>query len=111
MKDKNKNPFIGIAQFLISLGLVMIVAKLDLLRLGEISDYFRWEMILMFFGIFSLISLELVSAVILFAIGFWFLMPDMTMQLTPVYKNIYWPAVLVLAGLAFMLKPLSKKWK
>ena len=89
----------------------MIVAKLDLLRLGEISDYFRWEMILMFFGIFSLISLELVSAVILFAIGFWFLMPAMTMQLTPVYKNIYWPAVLVLAGLAFMLKPLSKKWK
>ncbi len=34
MKDKNKNPFIGIAQFLISLGLVMIVAKLDLLRPG-----------------------------------------------------------------------------
>ncbi|MCK7542214.1 MAG: hypothetical protein MZV63_70735 [Marinilabiliales bacterium] len=45
------------------------------------SDYFRWEMILIFFGIFSLVSLELVSAVILFAIGFWFLMPDMTMQL------------------------------
>ncbi|MCK7542217.1 MAG: hypothetical protein MZV63_70760 [Marinilabiliales bacterium] len=81
------------------------------LRLGDIPDYFRWEMILIFFGIFSLVSLELVSAVILFAIGFWFLMPDMTVQLAPVYKNIYWPAVLVLAGLAFMLKPLSKKWK
>jgi hypothetical protein len=111
MKDKDKNPFTGIARFLISLGLVMIVAKLDMLRLGDIPEYFRWEMILIFFGIFSLIGLELVSAVILFAIGFWFLMPDLTLQLTPVYKNIYWPAVLVLAGVAIMLRPLRKNFK
>lgn len=109
MKDKNKNPFIGIAKFLISLGLVMIVAKLDLLGLGEISDYFQWEMLLIFFGVFSLLGLELVSAVVLFAIGFWFLMPEMSVQLSPVYRNIYWPAVLVLAGVAFMLRPLKKQ--
>lgn len=109
MKDKNSNPFIGIAKFLITLGLVMIVAKLDLLNLGEISDYFQWEMLLIFFGVFSLLGLELVSAVVLFAIGFWFLMPEMSVQLSPVYRNIYWPAVLVLAGVAFMLKPLKKK--
>jgi hypothetical protein len=111
MKDNNSNPFIGIAKFLITLGLVMIVAKLDLLHLGEISDYFKWEMILIFFGVFSLLSLELVSAVLLFAIGFWFLMPDMSVQLSPVYRNIYWPAVLVLAGVAFMLRPLKRKYK
>jgi hypothetical protein len=111
MKDKHNNPFIGIAKFLITLGLVMIVAKLDLLNLGEISDYFKWEMILIFFGVFSLLSLELVSAVALFAIGFWFLMPDMSVQLSPVYKNIYWPAVLVLGGVAFMLRPISKQFK
>ena len=97
------------AKFLITLGLVMIVAKLDLLNLGEISDYFKWEMLLIFFGIFSLLSLELVSAVVLFAIAFWFLMPEMSVQLSPIYKNIYWPAVLVLAGVAFMLRPLNKK--
>ncbi|TFG88329.1 MAG: hypothetical protein E4H16_05255 [Candidatus Atribacteria bacterium] len=109
MKDKNSNPFIGMAKFLITLGLVMIVAKLDLLNLGEVSDYFQWEMILIFFGVFSLVSLELVSAVVLFAIGFWFLMPEMSVQRSPVYRNIYWPAVLVLAGVAFMLRPLKKK--
>jgi len=97
------------AKFLITLGLVMIVAKLDLLNLGEISDYFQWEMLLIFFGIFSLLSLELVSAVVLFAIAFWFLMPEMSVQLSPIYRNIYWPAVLVLAGVAFMLRPLKKK--
>ncbi|MFZ2285791.1 MAG: hypothetical protein WAV93_02285 [Bacteroidales bacterium] len=111
MKEKNSNPFTGIAKFLITLGLVMITAKLDLLHLGEISDYFRWEMILIFFGVFSLLSLELVSAVVLFAIGFWFMMPDMSVQLAPVYRNIYWPAVLVLGGIAFMLRPMSKQFK
>ncbi len=109
MKDKNQNPFTGIAKFLISLGLMMIVAKLDLLKIGEISDYFTWQMLLIFFGLWSLLSLELVSAVLLFATGFWFLMPEMTVQLSEPYENIYWPAILVLTGLAFMIKPLFKK--
>jgi len=89
MKEKHGNPFTGIAKFLISLGLIMIVAKLDLLGLGDIPDYFKWQMLLIFFGLWSLISLELVSAVILFAIGFWFLMPEMAIQLTEPYKKIY----------------------
>mgnify|MGYP001767455042 FL=1 len=110
MKEKHGNPFASIATFLISLGLTMLIAKLDLLKLGNIPDYFVWQMLPIFFGIWSLISLELVSAVVLFAIGFWFLMPEMTVQLTETYKKIYWPAVLVLAGVAFMLKPITKKF-
>jgi hypothetical protein len=109
MKDKHHNPFSGIARFLISLGLVMIAAKTDLLSLGDISEYYRWEMLLIFFGVFSLLSLELVSAVVLFALGFWFLMPDMTVQLSPLYRQIFWPAVLVLAGVAFMIRPITKR--
>ena len=111
MRDKDQNPFAGIEKFLIALGLIMIVAKLDLLKIGEISDYFTWQMILIFFGIWSLISLELVSAVLLFAAGFWFLMPEMNLQLSETYSKIYWPAVLVLTGLAFMIKPLFSKLK
>jgi len=110
MKEKHGNPFTGIAKFLIALGLMMLVAKLDLLKLGDIPEYFTWQMLLIFFGIWSLMSLELVSAVVLFAIGFWFLMPEMTIQLTETYEKIYWPAVLVLAGVAFMLKPITKKY-
>ncbi|NLE35062.1 MAG: hypothetical protein GX622_08165 [Bacteroidales bacterium] len=109
MKEKHGNPFIGIATFLITLGIMMLVAKLDLFKLGEIPDYFKWQMLLIFFGIWSLISLELVSAVVLFAIGFWFLMPEMPVQLTQTYKQIYWPSVLVLAGLAFMIRPITKR--
>jgi hypothetical protein len=111
MKERHHNPFAGIARFLISLGLLMIAAKTDLLSLGEISEYYRWEMLLIFFGVWSLLSLELVSAVVLFALGFWFLMPDMTVQLSPLYRQIFWPAVLVLAGVAFMIRPITKRKK
>jgi hypothetical protein len=110
MKE-NSNPFSAIAKLLISLGLVMIVAKLDLLKLGTISDYFTWEMLLIFFGIFNLLNLDLVASLLLFAGGFWFLMPEMSVQLSPVYKEIYWPAIMVLAGIAFMIRPFKKKLK
>jgi hypothetical protein len=110
MKE-NSNPFSAIAKLLISLGLVMIVAKLDLFKLGPISDYFTWEMLLIFFGIFNLLNLDLVFSLLLFAAGFWFLMPEMSIQLSPVYKQVYWPAIMVLAGIAFMIRPFTKKLK
>jgi hypothetical protein len=110
MKEKN-NPFSGIAKLLISLGLVMIIAKLDLFKMGPISDYLTWEMLLIFFGIFNLLNLDLVFSVLLFAAGFWFLMPEMSIQLSPFYKEIFWPAVLVLAGIAFMIRPFTKSLK
>jgi hypothetical protein len=110
MKEKN-NPFSGIAKLLISLGLVMIIAKLDLFKMGPISDYLTWEMLLIFFGIFNLLNLDLVFSVFLFAAGFWFLMPEMSIQLSPFYKEIFWPAVLVLAGIAFMIRPFTKSLK
>lgn len=110
MKE-NSNPFSSIAKLLISLGLVMIIAKLDLFKIGPISDYFKWEMLLIFFGIFNLLNLDLVFSLMLFAAGFWFLMPEMSIQLSPLYKEIYWPAVMVLGGIVFMIRPFAKKLK
>lgn len=107
MKDNESNPFGGLARLLISLGLVMLAARTDLLSLGATSDYFTWQMLLIFFGVFSLLKLEIVSAVLLFATGFYFLMPEMNVQLSPFYKEIFWPAVLVLAGIAFMIRPFA----
>ena len=99
------------AKLLISLGLVMIAAKIDLFGIGSVSDYFRWEMLLIFFGVFNLLNLDLVFSLLLFAAGFWFLMPEMSVQLSPFYKDIFWPAVLVLAGVAFMIRPFTKSLK
>jgi hypothetical protein len=110
MKD-HSNPFNGIAKLLITLGLIMIAARIDLLGLGSISEYYRWEMLLLFFGVFNLLNLDLVFSVLLFAAGLWFLMPDMSVQLSPFYKTIYWPSVLILVGFTYMIRPLTKRLK
>jgi hypothetical protein len=52
-----------------------------------------------------------VTSILLFAAGFWFLMPEMTVQLSPFYKSIYWPSVLVAVGIAFMVRPVIKSLK
>ncbi len=109
MKQRYHNPYTTLAKFLIALGLVMIIAKLDLLHIGEISDYFSWQMLLLFIGTYALLSFELVTAVLLFAIGIWFLMPEMNLQLSEPYRKIYWPAILVLTGLAFIIGGLIKR--
>jgi hypothetical protein len=38
-------------------------------------------------------------------------MPEMSIQLSPFYKEIFWPAVLVLAGITFMIRPFTKSLK
>ncbi len=76
---------------------------------GDIPEYFSWQMLLIFFGVWLLLSFKLVSAVIFFAIGFWFLMPDMAIQLTESYKKIYWPVVLILCGSGIHAETTCKK--
>ncbi len=111
MKDNQSNPFSGLAKFLIAIGLMLLAAKTDILGLGSPSNYFTWEMLLMFFGLIALMNFDLVASILLFAGGYYFLMPEMTVQLSPFYKQIYWPAVIVLVGIAFMLKPLTNRLK
>jgi len=111
MKENQSNPFSGLAKFMIAIGLVMLAAKTNILGLGSQSNYFTWEMLLIFFSLIALMNFDLVASILLFAGGYYLLMPEMSVQLSPFYKQIYWPAVIVLVGLAFMLKPLTNKLK
>lgn len=106
MKQDEKNALSGVGKAFIALGLVLLGIKLDLLGLGSPSEYFRWEMIFAFFGILALFNLNLFLSVIFFALGAYFLMPDLNYEIPLILKQIFWPSLLVLAGLEFMLKSL-----
>jgi len=108
MKEKHSNPFSGLAKLLIALGLVLLAARADILGLGSTEDYFTWEVLLILIGLIALLNLDLVFSLLLFATGIYFLMPEMNIQLSPFYMQIYWPIVLILAGIAFMIKPAFK---
>lgn len=106
MKNNEKNPLIGIGKAFIALGLVLLGIKLDLLGLGATSEYYRWEMIFAFFGLLALFNLNLVLSLIFFAIGAYFLLPDLNIQIPELVKTLFWPSLLILGGLEFILKPL-----
>jgi low temperature requirement protein LtrA len=109
MKKNAANPFWGFGVFLIVLGLMLLAATTDVLGWGSIHNYFRWEMLAVFIGLSVFLSGNLTSGVVILAVGFWFLLPDLIPE-QPEYLRVgFWPAVLVLAGLTYII-PSPKRW-
>jgi hypothetical protein len=105
MKNNEKNALSGLGKAFIALGLVLLGIKLDLLGLGAPVEYYKWEVVVIFFGLIALFNLNVVFSVILFAVALYFLLPEMALKVPDIVKTIFWPSMLVLAGLEFMLKP------
>jgi hypothetical protein len=109
MRNREHHPQIGIGLFFIVLGLALLVAKYDLLNLGTFQSYFTWQTAMIFVGVLLLVNLKFVGGTLLIAGGTWFLL-EQTYVVIPAYiKTIYWPAVIVLLGLIFIISSLIKR--
>lgn len=105
----NRNPFIGFGLFLIALGLMLLAATFDVLGLGNMHDYFRWEMLLVFISLVMFLGGNLTGGVIFLAAGAWFLLPDILPEAPEIVRVGFWPAALVLTGITFLI-PSPKRW-
>jgi hypothetical protein len=95
--------------FFIVLGLALLVATNDLFNLGSIGSYFTWETALIFVGVIMLFNLKFTSGLFFIAGGIWFLQ-DRIFVITPeVFRNFYWPAVIIVVGLGFILSSILKR--
>jgi len=117
MKNKghftdNKNelhPRIGVGLFLITLGLALLVATNDLLGLGSVKDYFTWETAMIFIGALLILNLQFTGGVVLLALGAWFFMENRDYELPEIIRTIFWPSVIILIGIGFIISSLIKK--
>ncbi len=107
--NKNFNPLWGIGSFLIAFGLLLGVIMMDLLHLGEPSSYIRWQMLLIFIGAVSLFNGKIGEALILFAVGTYFLLPHLDIQLPEYIDNFYWPGAIILVGLGLIVSGSIRK--
>lgn len=108
-RHKEHHPQVGIGLFLVVLGLALLVATNDLLGLGSVKDYFTWETALVFIGALLLLNLQFTGGLILIAIGSWFFMENRDYELPEIVRTIYWPAVIILIGLGFIISSFIKR--
>jgi hypothetical protein len=105
------HPRISLGLFFITLGVALMIATNDLLNLGSIYRYFTWETALIFIGVLLLLNLHLTGGLLMIAAGFWFLLDEINIVIPDFVKTVYWPAVIVLIGLCYIMSSLFKRIK
>lgn len=104
-----KNPRISIGIFFIVLGIALLIATNDVFHLGGISSYFNWKTVLIFVGTILLLNFEFVGGILMIAGGIWFLQEDLFPFAHDTFNTFYWPAVIALIGLSFILSSVLKR--
>jgi hypothetical protein len=102
------HPRLGIGLFFILLGVALLVATNDLFNLGSISNYFTWETALIFIGLLLILNLHITGGLLMIAGGTWFLLDDIFVVTPDIVKIVYWPSVLILIGMSFIISSVFK---
>jgi len=109
LREREHHPRVGIGLFFILLGTALLIATNDLLNLGSVSRYFTWETALLFIGILLILNLHFVGGLLTIAAGTYFLLDEIFVVVPDYIENFYWPAVIVLTGLAFIISSFVKR--
>ncbi len=111
-RNREHHPQVGIGLFFIVLGLALLVATNDMLHLGSVKDYFTWETAMIFVGVLLLVNLHFIPGLLLMAGGAWFMIDNFYGEIPALIKTVYWPAVIILTGLSFIISSFFKgKWR
>jgi hypothetical protein len=109
LREREHHPRVSIGLFFIVLGLALLVATNDLLNLGSTSQYFTWETAMIFIGVLLLLNLNFTGGLLLIAGGVWFLQDRLFIITPEIFRTIFWPSVIVIIGLSFILSSLLKR--
>lgn len=106
---REHHPRVSFGLFLIALGLALLVATNDMLNLGSVGEYFTWETAMIFVGVLLLLNLQFTGGLLLIAGGTWFLLDEVDYKLPEIIRTIYWPSVIILVGLGFIVSSFLKR--
>ena len=108
-REREHHPRVSLGLFFILLGAALLVATNDLLHLGSMHKYFTWETAMLFIGVLLLLNLNFIGGILLIAGGLWFLNENL-LFVSPEFMHVYfWPVVIALVGLSFILTSLFKR--
>jgi|GEM_PF-180974 len=107
--QREHHPATGIGLFFIVLGLSLLAATNDIFNLGGASEYFTWHTALIFIGILLVLNFRLTGGFLLIAIGTWFFLEHHYAEMPPLVSTFYWPLIIILLGLSFIITSLVRK--
>jgi hypothetical protein len=110
-REREHHPRVSIGIFFIVLGVALLIASNDLLKMGSFSSYFTWETAMIFIGVLLLLNLQFTGGLLLVAGGIWFLQEHFSFITPETFRTFYWPSVIVIIGLSFLLSSLFKRNK
>ena len=108
---REPHPRISLGIFLITLGIALLIATNDLLNLGSIYRYFTWETALIFIGVLLLLNLHFTGGLLMVAGGVWFLLDEINFVTPEIIKTVYWPGVIVLIGITYIISSFFRRIK
>jgi len=111
MKEDKHNPGTKIGIFLILAGLLLAGVMFDILNLGSPREYFVWPVLVIFVGMLILFNSDAAAGIIIIAVGGYFLLPRLDYELPVLYEKIYWPAAIILAGLALIISGIVRRYR
>ncbi len=109
LREREHHPRVSVGLFFIVLGVALLVATNDLFNLGSISGYFTWQTAMIFIGVFLLLNLRFAGGILLIAGGLWFLQDRYFLFTPEVFRTFYWPGVIFLIGLVFIISSFFKR--
>jgi hypothetical protein len=109
LKHVEHHPRVSVGIFFIVLGVALLIATNDLFNLGSVSSYFTWQTAMIFIGVLLLLNLRFAGGILLIAGGLWFLQDRYFIFSPEVFRTFYWPGVILLIGLFFIISSLFKR--
>ena len=103
------HPRFQLGIFFIALGIALLIATNDIFNLGSVSSYFNWRTAMIFIGVLLLLNLEFTGGFMLIAGGIWFLQDELFPFAEDTFETFFWPSVIVLIGLSFILSYFIKR--
>jgi len=98
--SENKRIYLGI--FLIAIGGLWILERLDIIPEGWKDIFISWQMILIGIGIFSFIGGNKTSGTVLIVIGSFFLV-DKVIDIPREFRQLGWPMIIIMAGVVMLV--------
>jgi len=118
MENEVKNSFrsgytkgLGFGLVLMLIGVLFLGYNFGIIPFNVKEVIFSWPMLLIFIGLINLFRRHLISGIVLIFVGGFFLIPRIVSGLDGQFVHIYWPLLLIAAGIVILLqRVINPRW-